>query len=575
LSRRLPAGERRSNSADFQADTPEGRELATKLKWLMLFRILMVTVLLGATVVVSADTLASLSDPLQLFLYGIIIGTYVLTLAYALLLPRMRRVRAFSYVQLAGDVIVSGALVLVTGGTESVFTFLFSLTIINGAILMYRQGALVIASFSAVCFLLIAGIEYGVFRLPGVAPVVERRQLYYVTFIHLATFYLVAILSSYLADQLRQAGRKLVEKQADLATLKALNDNIVSSLASGLLTVGDDGAIIAFNPSAARITGYAASDVLHRPLREVFPELNDVLFLWEEDARPARLETLFTRHDNARIFLEYAASPLLDQHGQELGKVVHFQDVTEIKMLESSVKRNERLATVGQMAAALAHEVRNPLASISGSAEVLGALPRADDSEKRLVDIVVRESERLNELITDFLGYARPRKPELAPVHLGTLVAETVEAFRQEAGAPGVQVKLDVQDEPWAEADGDQVRQVLWNLLRNAAEAMSEGGTVGVRVRRESANGRRSETVCVTVEDSGVGIPPENRHRIFDPFFTTRASGTGLGLSVVVRIVQDHDGEITLATPVQDGHGAAFTVRLRAAEAESLLEKTA
>ena len=557
----------RSASAEFQADTPEERELATKLKWLMLFRVLMVTVLLGTTVVVSAESLSNLYDPLQLFLYGIIIGTYLLALAYALLLPRVVRIRAFCYVQLAGDIAVSAALVLVTGGTESVFTFLFSLSIINGAILLFRPGSLAVATMSAAAFLVIAAYEYGVLRLPGVAPPVGRRQLYYVVFIHLATFYLVAILASYLAEQLRQAGRKLVEKQADLASLKALNDNIVSSLASGLLTVGDDGRIIAFNPAAARVTGYSEAAVLGHPLREVFPELDDVISFSEASARLSRLETLFTRRDNARIFLEYALSPLLGEGGGAMGTVVHFQDVTEIKMLESSVKRNERLAAVGQMAAALAHEIRNPLASISGSAEVLGALPRAGDAERRLVDIVVRETERLNGLITDFLGYARPRKPEIAPVDIAELVAETVEALRHEAAEPGVSVEVKVDGGPRVAADGDQVRQVLWNLLLNAEQAMSEGGTIRIRARREAATARRPASVCLTVEDEGPGIPPEDRDRIFDPFFTTRPDGTGLGLSVVVRIVQDHGGEITLATPVRDGRGAAFSVRLPAAEA--------
>ncbi len=564
-----PTRDRRRTPSDFVVATPEGRELAAKLKWLMLFRVLMVTVLLGTASFVGAESLTGLSDPLQAFLFAIIVGTYALTLAYALLVPRIRHIHAFAYAQLGGDVIVAGALVLVTGGTDSVFTFLFSLSIINGAILLYRKGALVVASLSTVCFLAIVAYEYGAFGFPRLFPLPGRRQLYYVTFIHLTTFYLVAVLASYLAEQLRRAGRQLVEKQHDLASLQALNDNIVSSLASGLLTVGEDGCIISFNPAAARITGYEEGEVLHHRLAEVFPELADVLSFSADGGHTTRLETLFSRRDNARIFLEYSVTPLLDTEGEAIGNVVHFQDMTEIKMLESAVKRHERLAAVGQLASAIAHEIRNPLAAISGSAEVLGGQTASGDAERRLLDIVVRETERLNGLITDFLQYARPRQPHLVPTDLGALARQTVEAFASDGnGDRPVRVDLAVDGEPWAAADGDMVRQVLWNLLNNAAQAMSDGGTVRVRLAQEEGPAGRAPLVCLRVEDEGSGVSPENRDRIFDPFFTTRPEGTGLGLSVVLRIVQDHDGEVTLQSPAGGGRGAAFLVRLQAVEVE-------
>ena len=543
------------------------RELLTdKLQWLMLFRVLMVTVLLGSTIVVSADSLSGLSDPFHLILYSIVIGTYALTLIYAVLLRRIQRIVPFAYAQLAGDVLISGALVFVTGGSESVFTFLFSLSIINGAILLYRNGALTVATFSSACFMAIVLTDAGI--LPPFFEIRLRhdRNLYYVAFIHFTTFYLVAILATYLAEQLRQAGEELEEKQLDIDKLKALNENIVNSLASGLLTVSDAGRVIFFNPGAARITGYSERDVLYRPIQEVFPELSDVLAFASSEDADSRFETLFTRRDKARVFLGYTVSQLRNHEGRVFGKIVHFQDNTEKRALESAVKRHVRLAAIGQLAAAIAHEIRNPLASISGSAQVLGSFGESSEQVQRLLDIVVRETDRLNALVTDFLDFARPKPPMLVPTELTQLVAETVDGFRLER-TEGQDVVVETRwDGPvWAVADGDQIRQVLWNLLANAAQVSESGGKVLVGVDGVDAHESRPHRGRIRVEDQGPGVPAAQRSRIFEPFYTTRKGGTGLGLAVVERIVVDHGGDLEVEASPEGG--AAFVIHLPGSDA--------
>ena len=547
-----------------------GREIAAKLEWLMLFRVLMVTVLLGAAILSSADTVASLSQPFHLFLYGIIIITYGLTLGYAVAVRRVRDVQRFALIQLAGDVIVSACLVHMTGGTESVFTFLFSLSIINGAILLYRPGALAVATFSSAAFLLIGAHEAGWLQLPQLGPRPPRTNLYYVTFIHLTTFYLVAILASYLAEQLRSAGKEIAEKTLSIAELRALNDNIVSSLSSGLVTIDHSGRIISCNEGAARITGHAQADVLMRPVGEVFEELDDV-FTFSDDLAGAsrRLETSFTRHDNnARIIMQYRVSPLRGHDGRVFGKVVHFEDATQIHALESAVKRHERLAAVGELAAAIAHEIRNPLASISGSVELLASMGGASEPQTRLRDIVLRETERLNGLITDFLRYARPRSPDPVSTDMGTVVRETVDAFNQELAERGSAVVVAIEDPggSWASADGGQVRQVLWNLLHNAANAMPHGGRVTTRLERRATvqEDDEAEDLWIHVQDEGPGVAKAIRDRIFEPFYTTRKEGTGLGLAISQRIMQDHDGDLLLECPEEGG--SVFSMRLRATE---------
>ena len=550
--------------------TQSGREIAAKLEWLMLFRVLMVTVLLGAAILSSADTVASLSQPFHLFLYGIVIVTYGLTLGYAVAVRRVRDVRRFALVQLAGDVLVSACLVHITGGTESVFTFLFSLSIINGSILLYRPGALMVATFSSAAFLLIAAHETGWIHLPVLGPRPPRTNLYYVTFIHLTTFYLVAILASYLSEQLRRAGKEIEEKTLDIAELRALNENIVRSLASGLVTIDRSGIIISCNEGAATITGQARQDVLGKPVGEVFPELSDVLTFSEEEAGGGarRLETSFTRRDNARIIMQYRVSSLRAHDGQVYGKVVHFEDATQIHALESAVKRHERLAAVGELAAAIAHEIRNPLASISGSVEMLASMDGGGGSHPQLKAIVVRETERLNSLITDFLRYARPRPPETVSTDIGRVVAETVDAFRQERPDDDGRLEVTIDDPggTWASADSGQVRQVLWNLLHNAAQVMPKGGRIAVRLeRRSTEHDDEAEDLWIHVQDDGPGVPMAIRDRIFEPFYTTRKQGTGLGLSISQRIMEDHDGDLILECP--EAGGAVFSMRLRATAA--------
>lgn len=536
------------------------RETISKIQWLMFFRVVMITVLLGSTLVVNIDDASLLTDPGTLALLGLIIGTYALTIVYAVLVSRIRRLALFAYAQLLGDVVTVLALVLLTGGSESVFLFMFSLVVLNASILLYRPGAFATATVCAGMLVVVVGRELmGWGDAPAPATGAEVRSLVLTGVANVIAVYLVALLAGYLSEQLRDTGQQLRFASEDIRQLRALNDHIITSIQSGLVSFTLDGRIIFFNPAAERITGHDAADVLYRDVREVFPALAPALMTG--DTPMDRWEETYVRPDGSSRILGFSLSPLVDSEGVHRGSILIFQDLTPIREMEEAMRRSEKFAAIGKMAAGIAHEIRNPLASISGSIQMLHRAPDLDPTDRRLMDIVLREIDRLEELISSFLRFARPQTPTLKPVELGALLAEVVEVFgylsHRADGGPAHRVELDAGDaDVVIEADPQQLKQVFWNLLNNAAEAMPDGGTIELRARR------RGDTVEVDVVDHGVGISAEERDRIFDPFYTTKERGTGLGLSFVHRIIEEHRGTLRVAS--EPGAGSTFTVVLPA-----------
>ena len=576
------------------AQDPALAEIGSKIQWLMLFRVVMISVLLGATMLFDLDEMVKPSDPLQRFTLGLIIAVYVLTVLYALILPRIRRHLAlFAHLQLFGDVLLFAALVWGTGGTESVFSFIFSLTIINGSIILYRTGALVTATTSSLAFLGLALLEGSGLagRAPGwtARPDGDGGNLYFLTYIHIASFYLIAVLSSYLAELLRKADRRIRVQAEDIERIRALNAQIVGSIANGMMTVAD-GRILFFNRSAERISGWKAADVLGRPLAEILPGLElspQVSLLGASDDGEERSKTpppvrtrtgdrpplSFTRPDGETILLGYRCFPLKEpQEGQGKGWLILFEDVTRIFQLEEMMRRSQRLASMGQLAAGIAHEVRNPLASISGAVQLLSCARNATADERALLEIVLRETDRLERLIASFLGYARPASRGRQTVGLRELILVTLKMFEQD---PQLERSLVCQaegldEELWVEGDADQLKQVLWNLLTNAAQAMAgRQGTIRLAaLRRESAEEKGVRWVEVSVTDEGEGMSREVQARIFDPFFTTRPKGTGLGLATVHRIIEEHGGLVEVQS--EPGRGTRLSFLLREAKAPQI-----
>lgn len=521
------------------AGVPEGprREpLHRRLVWLTLFRLVLVTVLMGGTAVVGWQAQDVEHGAATAPIYLVILATYAGSLGVAVLLRQARNLVHGAVVHVLFDVALAAGLVQQTGGSESVFLFMFLLAIVNGAILLDRRGAALALGLSLAAYALLVAA--------APPPAVPGTTLW----VHAAAFVATAALAAYLAEQLRSTGERLAARESDLADVTALHGAIVQSVASGLLTVDPDSRITFLNRAGEQITGLSAEEVVGRPAGAVLPG-------FAEDGRRGEVDWTNARGD--RLRLGFSRFPLFGQGGRDLGSAVIFQDLTALRAMEDQVRRSERLADLGRVAAGLAHELRNPLASMAGSVELLSASDGLRREDQRLMAIVLKEAARLEQLVARFLDYSRPVPPRLVPHDLSQVAAEVAQVFSGDPTAARVRVALALAPVTVA-CDPDQLRQVLWNLLLNAAQAVQGDGTIRLRCAPDPAGG-----ALVEVEDDGPGISPADRPRLFTPFFTTRAGGTGLGLATVHRIVEAHGGRVEVGEVAP--HGARFTVHLPAA----------
>ncbi|HYG68454.1 MAG TPA: histidine kinase dimerization/phospho-acceptor domain-containing protein, partial [Anaeromyxobacteraceae bacterium] len=427
-------------------------DLRRKLVWLTLFRLAIVTVLLGGTAIVSLQ-LGPEAETAFRPLYRTVLATYLASLGFSLALRAGRFLAALAYAQIAIDVALAGTVVAVTGFSDSVFVFMFALAIVNGAILRHRRGAVVAAVLAVGTYVVLA------VGLDPHRPLASARL-----FAHGVAFVGIAALAAYLAEQLRSTGEQLAARESEIAAITALHESIVQSLGSGVLTLDAAGRITFLNRAGEAMTGLTPEVVAGRSLEDVFPVLE----------RTARGEQDWVNRRGERLRLGYSVFPLRAAGGREIGSALIFQDLTHVREMEEQMQRTERLADLGRLAAGLAHELRNPLASMSGSLELLRSNATLDPEDRRLMDIVLREAERLGHLVTDFLTFARPTPPRRDVVDLAEIAAETLRVFAHDPLSSRVEVRQALEPAR-AACDPDQLRQVLWNLLSNAAQARDAG----------------------------------------------------------------------------------------------------
>jgi two-component system sensor histidine kinase PilS (NtrC family) len=533
----------------------------------MTLRVMVATVMLGVTILIQLrEGAAFLSTPMR-GLYLFVGLAYLLTVAYGLALPQVRDHGRFATVQLAADLLLLSGVVLITGGVASPFLVVYFLIIIGAGILFYRRGSLVAATASAVLY----GAAVAAPLAPRVAALVDPEGAYRalsgaaVGYRHLLAvfgFFLVAFLASHLAESLRSVGAALSVASASLAELERRSEHILQNIASGLVTTDLGRRILYCNRAAERLAQISAEEVLGLPFDAVF-RLRGGFDPWVSpellEGSPVRVEGgIAGRGDEPLLGMTF--SPLRGERQEVSGVICAFQDLTQIRRMEEQVRRSDRLAAVGELAAGMAHEIRNPLASLSGSIQLLSEGLRLEGDERELMTIVTREVGRLNALITDFLLYASPRPPQLRAVELPDLVGETVTLLRQARGdAWRIAVEREGEGPVRVEVDPQLMRQVFWNLSLNALEAMPAGGDLVIRLSRVPAG------VAVTFADTGTGIPAAEMPKIFTPFHSTKEGGTGLGLAVVFRIVEAHGGQIEVES--RPGRGTVVRVLLPAVHA--------
>ena len=448
--------------------------------------------------------------------------------------------------------------------------------IIGASIILYRRGGLYAASAASILYGTLLDLEfYQVipslgrhFFPPGMA---QSNYVFFLIAVNTAGFFLVALLSSYLAEQIRSKEEELKARLVDYSQLEQLYKHIVQNVPSGLITVDGEGRVTSFNRTAEEITGYRLEDVYQKEIGGILPGILDLSRSagkameqgWEK-LRFSRWETKFEKKGGASLTLGFSGSPLKDSEGQEIGSILIFQDLTQLREMEEELKRRERLAALGALAAGMAHEIRNPLASISGSIEIMKEETGESSAHNRLMDIVLREVACLNSLVADFLLFARPAPPGKDLVSLNDLVEEIIMLFGNSADcSPRIRLVRNFQEPVALRADPQQIKQVIWNLLINAAQAMPEGGDLTVELRRRLPILDRADQPpqCeISISDTGDGIGESDVGKIFDPFFTTKENGTGLGLSIVHRIVENYGGKVWVRS--QLGRGTTFTIYL-------------
>jgi len=556
--------------------------LRRRLAHLMAGRLALCFAILGVALLVTAQDGGEEAARSGRGLYVTVVLAFAATIAYGALLGRVRRVRAFGAAQVATDLAVATALVHFTGGLESIFAFLYIPVTVYAALLLGRPGAYAASALATLAYGAVSLLPRVGWLVPTAPPGADPVQLALLG-VHAGALLLVALLASALSHERDRAGRALDERTRALRHLQRLHERTVESLTSGLLTTDSEGRITSFNPEAERIAGRSASAALGLPLGEVIPGAPEVLrdgFSATGRGDRTRLRLRFHGNGGEEMHLGIAGSVLRSAEGEPAGHVVIFQDVTKVVEMEGELRRQERLAAVGSLSAHLAHEIRNPLAAISGSIQVLeGSLggEARDEETRRLLGIAVREADRLNQLITDFLQYARPAPGKPAPVAIGAVAAEVLEMFDSVRPA-GVSAALAVPPELSVLAEEGPLRQVLWNLFLNAVQAMPEGGSLriaaaDVPAQAPAAGGRKppdegARWVEIEVADTGTGIPEDVLDRIFDPFFTTKKDGTGLGLATVHRVVEASGGHLSVESAV--GRGTTFRIRLPRAEAGAM-----
>ena len=528
------------------------------LVWLVRVRIFILTLLLAIELAVAQFSPAPM--PWRLFLTTVFFW-YSLSLFYVLLLSFWQEHRLQAALQVLTDVVLVSLVIHETGGWDSSLNFLYPLVIIVASVLLPRIWAGLVAALAFILYGSVLELNYYAI-IPSYCtthPGVKALQA--IIFVNLFAFLAVAYLAGLLTAKLRQVGVQLKDASGALESLQALHENIVHSISSGLITTGLDGRITLINNAAQRLLERTPAELIGGPVSQLFLDP-----LPSVTSQQAHGEVRFDPPNKFRKTLRVRVTALTVPDRGDLGYVYVLDDLTEIRRLEREVRMQDRLAAVGRLAAAIAHEIRNPLTSIAGSVSMLSGVPEMNEDHRRLLDIVTRESQRLNAIITDFLAYSRTKQYHFDKVDLIHLLEDTLTLMdhRMTAEKTGITIQRKFGVHPaLVMADGDKLKQVFWNLCENAVRAMKSGGSLTAAI--ESLG----EDWQISFIDTGTGMTAQQIEKIFEPFQSNFEGGTGLGLAIVYQIVQAHEGKVWARS--KPGQGTTFVMRLRRLDAERMV----
>jgi two-component system, NtrC family, sensor histidine kinase PilS len=519
------------------------------LAWLVKIRIIILTFLLGIELTI--NRLADSPLPLRDFVSAMLLW-YALSVFYVLLLSFWEEQRVQALLQVVTDLALVSLVVHLTGGWDSSLNFLYPLVIIVACILLPRVWAYLTAALAFILYGAVLDLNYYGVLASFATTHPELKTLEAIISVNLFAYFAVAYLAGLLASKLRQVDVQLKDASGALESLQALHENIIQSMSGGLITTGLDGRVTLANTAARRLLG-CGDELLGTSVKKLFLDP-----LPNVSSDRAYGEVRFQPANGFRKTFRVIVSPLIIPGREGLGCVYTFDDLTEIRRLEREVRMQDRLAAVGRLAAAIAHEIRNPLTSIAGSVSMLSGAAEMTEEQRQLLQIVTRESERLNNIITDFLAYSRGKPFRFDHVNLVPLLEDTLTLLenRMVAERTGIQIERNFKvREAVTLADGDKIRQVFWNFCQNAVRAMKDGGTLTVSLESMGDDWQ------INFADTGHGMSPQQTEKIFEPFQSGFDGGTGLGLAIVYQIVQGHEGKVWARSRL--GEGTTFVLRLR------------
>jgi len=539
-------------------------ELQFLLKILMFFRVATVTLFLGVTVVVQIKGSQAIFFAPLFVIYLLIVTVYLVTIFFASIFSQVEDLQRFSVVQVGTDLTISTLMIFLSGGYESPFPFLYLFPVLWASIAL-RGGGYWTASFSSILYGAVVDLQYyGLIIPPGAAGLSRTSganpwDLVGRIVLHMTAYFAVAFLGHQMAMRYRVARVELSEATSDLEKLQSLSDVVFDSITSGIVVLDDRISIRSLNRGGMSILG-SDTNISHRmSIEDLFGDI-PVRDLCSKASGGGinRWEGPYIGGDGMNRVMGLSISPLLEP---EKGYVIIFQDLTGLRDMEEKLRTAEKLTAMGRMAASIAHEIRNPLASMSGSIQLLKDTLEPQEEDRQLMEIVLRETQRLNDLVGDFLTYARPPSPRFEDADLGQVVLDTVSFMKTSYQDSQMVIDTHVPEgDIVLSMDTAHIRQIIINLVKNAAEAVDGTGHVAVVVSRVDQDGAQVTSLSVT--DDGPGISEEILPEIFEPFVTTKTKGTGLGLAIVYQLVQIHKGTVDVTS--RTGDGTTITVKLPA-----------
>jgi two-component system sensor histidine kinase PilS (NtrC family) len=546
------------------------QEFRSRLKTIMALRVALLTGFVALLLIFGSrlhfiDSIVPLTT--------VICSGYALCILYALFF-NTRKLSLLAHLQITGDLFLVSGIIYTTGGSQSPVSFLFLFVIVAASSVFSRAGCYLTAAGASILYGSLIDLEFYEFIQPNYLfhkseGLISGGYAFYLIFLNIGSYYAVAYLSGLLNHRLSVIKKELDVASKNLLELQAFHASVVQDMGSGLITADALGRITSMNRSAEEITGHHLAESLGQPCGALLPVagLKNVFNQNADISLPFQTEGEYERKDGKLISIRMKVSRFSGPKDQSKGVICVFEDLTEYHELQDKISQAEKLAAVGRISAGLAHEIRNPLASVSGSIQMLSKGLELENYHRKLMEIVMKETDRLNSILTDFLNYSQPRKNRKTLVDLTQLIQD-VNMLIKNNGDFSATHKIEFQsdaDHLVINADEEELKQLVWNLCINGLQSMDQGGVLKIGLKKVpafSAVNFNSDKrgYLLTIEDEGCGIAPEQLKKIFDPFNTTKENGVGLGLATVYRIVQQNDGAIEVTS--KEGQGTTFSVYL-------------